>query len=72
MWKPYKLLVRPVQETDTTTPAQVRFENLTVAKPEGFPTLGMGISASDKAVQTMELRAGSTFARNSPDGLLAV
>jgi hypothetical protein len=50
----------------------LRFENLTVAEPEGFPTVDMGISASDEAVQTMELRAGSTFARNSPDGLLAV
>jgi len=51
---------------------RLRFENLTVAEPVGFPTLDMGISASDEAVQTMELRAGSTFARNSPDGLLAV
>jgi len=50
----------------------LRFENLTVAEPEGFPTLEMGSSASDEAVQTMELRAGSTFARSSPDGLLAV
>ena len=72
MWTPSKLLVRPVEETDTTTPAQVRFENLTVAEPEGFPTLDMGISASDKAAQTIELMAGSTFARSSPSGLLAV
>ena len=48
------------------------FENLTVAEPEGFPTLDMGSSASDKAVQMMELRAGSTLARSSPDGLLTV
>jgi hypothetical protein len=53
-------------------PYGLRFENVTVAEPEGFPTVDMGISASDEAVQTIELRAGSTFARSSPSGLLAV
>ena len=57
---------------DNSAAYGLRIEKLTVADPEGFPTLDMGISASDKAVQTIELMAGSTFARSSPSGLLAV
>jgi hypothetical protein len=57
---------------DNSAAYGLRIEKLTVADPEGFPTLDMGSSESDKAVQWMELKAGSIFARSSPDGLLSV
>lgn len=49
-----------------------RCENLTVPEPEGFPAFDSGSSASEEALQRIELKAGSIFARSSPDGLLTV
>ena len=68
------MLVKPDADTEIRTLAKddkfgLRLEKLTTADPDA---LEKGISESAVALQIMELNAGFTFARNSPDGLLAV
>ena len=74
MWicTPVRALVNPVAAMVMETEVGESCVKVTLADPEGDPTLDTGNSESALAVQMMVPKAGLTLARSSPVGLFSV